>query len=237
MKAALAICAVLATAAVARADAPKTATPDWSAEGTWLDTCNCANPCPCWKSEKPTLKDCRDLAYFHIEKGHWGKVSLDGLDLVAVAMTPPGKSTDQATADKDWVFANFYVSQKLAPDVMAAMRELFLQHLTLVPPDSAKKHAWKPVDMKASLTAERARVSIPKVLELDVKKTTKPFGIDTSVAPFSSKSVIGEQERYEFSDDGQSWKLKGRNASFATFSWSAQKEAAAAAAAAAAQKK
>jgi hypothetical protein len=234
MRTTLAICPVLSTAAVSFAEVPApTGTPDWSVAGTWLDTCNCASPCPCWKSEKPTLKDCRDLFYFHVDKGHWGKTSLDGVDLVAVAMTPPGKSTDQATADKDWVFANFYVSQKLAPDVTAAMQQLFLQHLSLVPPDAAKKHAWKPVDMKASLTAAGARVSIPKILELDVKKTAKPYGTDTSaIAPFSSKSVKGEQTRYDFSDDGQSWKLKGANASFATFDWSAKKEAAAAAAAA-----
>lgn len=227
----LAACALVCATTAARAEAPA-ATPDWSVAGTWLDTCNCANPCPCWKSEKPTLKDCRDLFYFHVDKGHWGTVSLDGVDLVAVAMTPPGKSTDEATKDKDWVFANFYVSKKVAPEVAKAMQQLFLDHLTLVPPDSAKKHAWKPVDMTASMTDKGARVSIPKVLELDIVKTQKPFGADTSVAPFSSKSVSGEQKRYDFSDDGQKWKLKGNNASFASFDWSMKKEAAAAEAAA-----
>jgi hypothetical protein len=231
----LAACALVVTAAVARADAPAAA--DWSVKGTWLDTCNCANPCPCWKSEKPTLKDCRDLFYFHVDKGHYGKVVLDGVDLVAVAMTPPDKSTDAATKDKDWVFANFYVSKALASDVADAAKKLFLEHLTLVPEDAAKKHAWKAVDMKASMTDKGAKVSIPKVLELDVAKTDKPFGIDTTIAPFSSKSVSGEQKRYEFSDDGQKWKLKGNNASFATFDWSAQKESDAAKAAAAPQKK
>jgi hypothetical protein len=237
MRSTLAICAIVSTVGIARAEAP--AGPDWAVTGSWVDTCNCSNPCPCWKSEKPTLKDCRDLFYFHVDKGHYGKVSLDGVDLVAVAMTPPGKSTEEASKDKDWVFANFYVSKALAPDVDDAMQKLFLQHLTLVTPDQAKKHAWKKVDMKASLTGKGAKVSIPKVLELDVEKTDKPFGVDTSVAPFSSKSVSGEQKRYDFSDDGQTWKLKGRNASLATFDWSSQKEAAAAAAAqkAAPQKK
>ncbi len=231
----LAACAIVVTGVVAYADAP--AAPDWAVQGTWLDTCNCANPCPCWKSEKPTLKDCRDLFYFHVDKGHYGTVKLDGVDLVAVAMTPPGKSTDDATKDKDWVFANFYVSKALAPDVADAAHKLFLQHLTLVPEDAAKKHAWKAVDLKASMTDKGAKVSIPKVLELDVAKTDKPFAIDTSIAPFSGKSVSGEQKRYDFSDDGQKWKLKGHNASFAAFDWSSHKESDAAKAAAAQQKK
>lgn len=226
----LAALPLLVTAAVARADAP--AAPDWSAQGTWMDTCNCANPCPCWKSEKPTLKDCRDLFYFHIDKGHVGKVALDGVDLVAVAMTPPGKSTDEATKDKNWVFANFYVSKALAPEVAAAAKQLFLEHLTMVPEDAAKKHAWKSVEMKASMTDKGAKVSIPKVLELDVAKSSKPYAFDTTIAPFSGKSVSGEQKRYDFSDDGQKWKLKGNNASFAAFDWSAHKEAEAAKAAA-----
>lgn len=231
MKSTLAVFVLASTVSLARAEAPAAA-PDWAVSGTWMDTCNCANPCPCWKSEKPTLKDCRDLFYFHVDKGHFGKVSLDGVDLVAVAMTPPGKSTDQATTDKDWVFANFYVPKSLPAEVSDAMQKLFLQHLTLVPPDAAKKHAWKAVDMHASLTDKGAKVSIPKVLELEIEKTQKPYATDTSVAPFSGKSVSGEQKRYDFSDDGAKWKLKGRNASFATFDWSSQKEAAAAAAAA-----
>ncbi len=53
----------------------------------------------------------------------------------------------------------------------------------------------------------------------------------------SGRRVSGEQKRYDLSDDGQKWKLKGYNASFAAFNWSAQKESEAAKAAAAQQKK
>jgi hypothetical protein len=221
---------LLAWSSLAFADKPA----DWAVEGQWLDTCNCANPCPCWKSEKPTLKNCQDLYYFHVDKGHVGAVKLDGVDVIGVALSPDDKVIDKAVADKDIVFANIYISKTLPAATAAAVEKLFTTDMAIVPPESAKNHALKKVAMKATLDDAGARVSIPKVLELDVKKTKKPYAQDTKVIPWSSASVDGVQTRFDFSDDGRSWKLKQRNASFASFSWSSQKAEAAAKAAAAA---
>jgi hypothetical protein len=190
----------------------------WTVSGEWLDTCNCANPCPCWVNEKPTLKDCQDLIYFHVEKGRYGDVVLDGADLVGVSLSPPDSTMGGAAKSKTYVLANLYLSDKLSPEVAQAMETIFTRYLVMVPQGSAKTHAVKHVAMQCSLTAEGARVSIPDVLELDVRRTQEPFGRDTSKAKFSGKSVSGEQKRYDFSDDGISWKLSGRNASFAPFS-------------------
>ncbi|HEX8954591.1 MAG TPA: DUF1326 domain-containing protein [Polyangia bacterium] len=234
----LAFFASLLAAPLALADAPQTtrpAAPEWAVEGQWMDTCSCTMPCPCWKSEKPTFgKDCQEMYYFHVDKGHYGAVKLDGVDVVAVALSPAGKTMDQATADKDYKVANMYLSKALAPDVAKAAEALFTE-FTLIPLESGKKHAVKHVELKAKIGAEGARITIPKILELDVKKTAKPYGQDTSVTGFFGKGVEGVQERYDFSDDGFAWKLTKHNATFAPFSWSS-KQAAAAAAAAAAKK-
>jgi hypothetical protein len=212
----------------ARAEAPA-ATPDWAVEGQWVDTCDCQMPCPCWKDEKPSHGSCRDLTYFHVEKGHYGAVKLDGLDVVGVTLAPDGKKMSESTAAKANLLVNLYVSKALPAAVAQAAEAIFSEHVAVTPLTSAAKHAVKKVEMKASLGEAGARVTIPKILELDVKRTKKPFGSDTTVVPFSSASVEGRQDRYDFSDDGQSWKLKQHSASFATFSWSSAKEKAAAA--------
>ncbi|MGZ3441940.1 MAG: hypothetical protein ACXVDD_20610, partial [Polyangia bacterium] len=138
--------------------------------------------------------------------------------------------------DKDNKLVNLYLAKTLAADVAAAAEKLFTE-FTLVPLESGKKHGVKHVELKAKMSAEGARVTIPKILELDVKRTTRPYAQDTAVTGFLGKGVEGEQKRYDFSDDGFAWKLSKHNATFAPFSWSSQKAAAAAAAAAAPKKK
>jgi hypothetical protein len=229
----LAVAAVfLGGAALALADKPV----DWSVEGQWLDTCNCAMPCPCWKGEKPTQKSCGDLTYFHVTKGHYGDTKLDGLDVVGVVTTPEGKSMMESTGDKSNVLINMYLPKSLPAPVAKAAEEIFGGHVVMFPMDTAKKHAVKHVAMTASMTDAGAKINIPKVLDVDVKKTKKPYAQDTKVAPFSGDSVEGVQDRYDFSDDGQTWKQKAHNASFAPFNWSSAKEKAAADAEAAAKK-
>lgn len=227
--------AILIAAPLAFADAPKTtkpASPEWAVQGQWLDTCSCALPCPCWKSEKPTMgKDCEEMYVFHVDKGHYGAVKLDGVDLVAVALSPGGKSMDKAVADKDMPVANLYLSKSLAPDVAKATEALFAE-FAMIPLESGKKHAVKHVDLKAKIDAEGARITIPKILDADIRRTKKAYAQDTTVTGFLGPGVEGVQVRYDFSDDGFAWKLTKHNATFAPFSWSSQKAAAAAAAAA-----
>jgi hypothetical protein len=201
--------------------------PAWSVEGQWLDACNCSMPCPCWKSQMPTLKSCQDLFYFHITKGSYGSLKLDGIDVVEVGLTAAGKTMDQSNADKDWVFANVYVPKTLSAEAVAAVEKIFTEQLTIVPPGSAKKHSLKRVEMTASMTDKGAKVKIPHVLDLEVEKTAKAYPYDTKVVSFAGDGRVGAQHRYDFNDDGQSWKLKDRNASFSPFSWSSAKAAAA----------
>lgn len=226
----LTLLAALVAATPALAADKTAAAPDWEIAGQWMDTCSCTLPCPCWKAEKPTMgKACHEMYYFHIDKGHYGKVKLDGVDVVEVALSPDGKSMDQAAGDKDYQLVNLYLPKALAPEVLDAAQKLFTE-FTMVPLDAGKKHAVKKVEMKASLTPAGARVTIPKVLDVDVKRTAKPYAQDTKVVGFLGAGVTGEQRKYDFSDDGVSWKLKNRNATFAPFSWSATQQAAAMAA-------
>jgi uncharacterized protein DUF1326 len=45
--------------------------PDWRLEGDYFDGCNCKSICPCIFALDPTEGDCKGLAAWHIEKGHF----------------------------------------------------------------------------------------------------------------------------------------------------------------------
>jgi hypothetical protein len=62
--------------------------PDWKLEGTVLVACNCDYGCPCNYNAPPTTGDCEGGWTWHIEKGTYGDVSLDGLTLCVFADWP-----------------------------------------------------------------------------------------------------------------------------------------------------
>ena len=58
--------------------------PSWTASGDWFDVCKCSIPCPCEFAQTPTYGDCDGVLAYHIKKGQYGEVSLDGLNVLAI---------------------------------------------------------------------------------------------------------------------------------------------------------
>jgi hypothetical protein len=67
----------------------------WTISGDYFENCSCDIVCPCLVSaaapmtSEPTRGVCDVPLIVHIEKGRYGEVSLDGLN-VAVVMHTPG---------------------------------------------------------------------------------------------------------------------------------------------------
>jgi len=66
---------------------------DWRLEGDYFDGCNCKSICPCIFALDPTEGDCKGLAAWHIEKGHFtannNSINLANLNVV-VSVHAPG---------------------------------------------------------------------------------------------------------------------------------------------------
>jgi hypothetical protein len=58
--------------------------PKWHIVGDWFDNCSCAVPCPCTFGQMPDNGVCESVLFWHIRKGHYGEVPLDGLSFVRV---------------------------------------------------------------------------------------------------------------------------------------------------------
>ena len=61
---------------------------EWMLMGPEIATCNCDYGCPCQFNALPTDGTCRAAVAIHIDKGHYGKVKLDGLNIAATAAWP-----------------------------------------------------------------------------------------------------------------------------------------------------
>jgi hypothetical protein len=57
-------------------------TPSWRLVGDWFDVCRCRMPCFCTFAQAPDEGECNGILAWHIRKGNYGDVSLDGLNVV-----------------------------------------------------------------------------------------------------------------------------------------------------------
>lgn len=63
-------------------------TTQWKMNGDYLESCTCREACPCLYAKDPTEGDCTALVGWHIDKGHYGEVQLDDLN-VAISLYSP----------------------------------------------------------------------------------------------------------------------------------------------------
>jgi len=61
---------------------------EWMIKGPEIASCNCDYGCPCQFNSLPTKGNCHAAVGMHIDKGHHGKVKLDGLNWAAIAAWP-----------------------------------------------------------------------------------------------------------------------------------------------------
>lgn len=64
------------------------ASSSWKLDGTVLIACNCDYGCPCNFNALPTTGDCEGQWTWHVEHGHLGGVTLDGLNFSVAADWP-----------------------------------------------------------------------------------------------------------------------------------------------------
>lgn len=56
----------------------------WRLVGDWFDVCRCRMPCACTFAQPPDDGECDGILAWHIGKGNYGDVELDGLNVVAL---------------------------------------------------------------------------------------------------------------------------------------------------------
>lgn len=76
----------------------------WEIEADYLQACNCDYGCPCEFQAPPTQGFCKGIGAYHINRGRYGDLSLDGLGLAYVVDFPgaihEGKGTGLIFVDE-----------------------------------------------------------------------------------------------------------------------------------------
>ena len=149
----------------------------WEIHAVVVANCNCAYGCPCQFNALPTYGTCEAADGFHIEKGFYGGVSLDGLSAGMLAKWPgpihEGNGErliiidDQATAKQRNALEKIITgedTEELATIFWVVNSMTTIRHETL----------YLPVTIEADIEARRGRVVVDGVFELNVEPIKNP---------------------------------------------------------------
>ncbi len=141
---------------------------DWMIRGPEIASCNCSYGCPCQFNALPTDGNCRAAVGIQIDKGHYGKVKLDGLRLAATAAWPGPihigwvRSPEQREA-----LLKIMSGQDTEPG--ATFFQVFVSMCDKVHPPMFRK-----IDFKADMKSCDGHVSVPGVVEVKTEAIRNP---------------------------------------------------------------
>jgi hypothetical protein len=203
------------------------ATTSWQLSGDYFETCSCDFLCPCLPSNlaaQPTKGYCDFAMVFHIDQGHYGNLTLDGLNFAVVGHTPTVMSQgnwsvgvildDRATADQQQAITAIASGQAGGP--MAPLSPLIGTFLgAMATPIHYQKNGMQ------------RSVAIPGVLDQAVEgvkgalNPNEPLYIDNTLHPANTRLALGRATQSHLHVFGLDWDdASGKNnGHFAPFHW------------------
>ena len=193
----------------------------WTLEGHWINSCSCDSGCPCLFYSDPTKGTCDSFDAFHISKGKYGKVSLNGLNAVVASHSPGNLWKGNWTA-------GLYLDNKANSEQKKALETLFGGKaggpLAVIAGliKELKGVKWASI----SIDPEKRWVKIPGALEAQLKPTEggnkkKPIQvINNPFAPAIDPMNMGVATVSWFKDFGMEWDNTGKDGNWAPFRFS-----------------
>lgn len=150
---------------------------DWYVEGVEFGSCNCDYGCPCQFESLPTGGSCRGFEVIRIDKGHFGEVKLDGLNVALIYAWPgpifKGNGELQSIIDDR---ANEHQRKALATILYGGETKDEATHWWVYHAMSSKAHEplYKPIKFEVDIEARTAKVTIPGVLDAEGRPIKSP---------------------------------------------------------------
>jgi len=194
----------------------------WNLSGTFFETCNCEAACPCVFTSPPTEGDCTALVAWHISKGKFGEVALDGLN-VALAVHAPG-----TMVHTKWKVAAYF-DDNASEAQNEALHAIFSGkaggHPAVLASFIGEMVGAKDVPMRYHADGKNSSLSIPGIAEAEIEALEgqggQPIRIENHplcIAP-GKPATVARSKNFRFTDFGFDWKLSGRNGFISDFAY------------------
>ncbi|MBI4641587.1 MAG: DUF1326 domain-containing protein [Candidatus Tectomicrobia bacterium] len=195
----------------------------WTLKGDYFENCNCTVLCPCILDGKarPTEGHCDVALAFHIDEGRYGTVTLAGLNVVLIALTPG------VMGEGNWTGA-VYIDERASAEQREALSSIFTgtaggpmqRWRSLITDHRGVKYA--PITFKKE--GKNRNVSIPQVINFSVEAVTgrnsdDAMWLTNTRHPVSSQLALAKGVASIYEDHGMKWDNTGRNGHYAPFEW------------------
>ena len=193
----------------------------WKMLGEWVDTCSCDTGCPCFFLSDPTRGYCDDVNVYHITKGNYGSVSLDGLNVVYVLRSPGNMMKGNGTAA-------IYVDENANSKQRQALETIFKGTAGGAPAFLAGLiSTWKGFKyVPVSVNLRQRSVSIPGILEYQLEPTKggnvkEPIVIQNhAFEPAFGPAQMGIGVKSHYKDYGMEFDNAGKDGNWGSFTFS-----------------
>jgi hypothetical protein len=196
---------------------------DWKLEGSYFEACNCEVTCPCAFMSAPTEGVCNALVAWHIDKGHYRDVKLDGLN-IAIAVHSPGHMMQVK-----WNVA-VYVDERAGEDQRSALFSIFSGEAG-GHPAAISTFIGVILGVKSAAFDYRAEgrtrsLRIGDIADMEIEAVSGQNGAEVTVtnAPFcvapGYPSVVAKSKHLTLKENGLSWHFTDKNGYYSPFSYS-----------------
>jgi hypothetical protein len=197
---------------------------EWNVKGTYFETCNCDVACPCIFLSAPTTEECTVLIGWHINKGSFGDIALDGLN-VALAVYSPGHMLQV-----DWKVA-LYLDEKADPSQTEALTKIFAGqaggHPAKLGAHIGEVLGVKSVAIDFQENGKKRSIKIAGVAEAEIEAMEGQGGAEITIenhplciAP-GYAAVTAKSSKLNFDDHGLKWNISEKNGLFSPFAYQA----------------
>jgi hypothetical protein len=194
----------------------------WKLAGTYFEACSCEVACPCVFLSAPSHGDCTLLAAWHIEKGHFDVLKLDGFN-AALAVHSPGHMLKTK-----WEVA-LYTDKRADPEQTAAMQKIFGGQVGGAPaalaPLIGKVLGARSVEIDYKAEGKKRSLNIPNIAESEIQAIVGQDGADVTVnkvpmiAVPGEVTVVGKSTGVSYNDFGMNWQFSERNGFYSPFNY------------------
>jgi len=201
-------------------------TTTYALDGTLLEACSCAGPCPCWVGDDPDGGSCDTFIAYHIDRGQIRGLDVSGLSLVGVAQVPGNILAG------NWRVV-FYLDDQATPEQEQALLDVFTGQLGGAPADLAKlvgeTVALHRVPIEHRIEGGKGTIRVGQALYSEMAPYTDAQGRPTTLHDSVFSTIPGSPayvskaaiHQVNIPEHGMVWEFTGRNAIQGTFHFEA----------------
>jgi hypothetical protein len=194
----------------------------WNLNGGYFEACNCDAACPCVFLGPPTQGECTVLVAWHIDKGNFGAISLDGLNTVLAAHAPGHM------LQAKWKVA-LYLDERATPEQRDALTKIFAGqaggHLANLTPCIGEVLGVKAVSIDYREQGRRRTMAIAGLADADIEAvpgqgdaevtvTNMPFCVSPGIP-----AVVAKSKSVTYRDYGYQWEISEKNGFYSPFAY------------------